>query len=132
VHGVGGKGGNFVETMLKLAAAGKELAVVDDQRCTPSSTADVAVLIAALVAKDAEGIFHATNGGDTTWHGFAAEIFRQAKAPAKLSPTTSAKYAAPAHRPAYSVLSTAKLQGLGIEAPRDWKEALAEYLASRH
>lgn len=131
VHGVGGKGGNFVETMLKLAAAGKELNVVNDQRCTPSSTADVAKLIAALIAKDAEGIYHVTNSGDTTWYDLAAEIFKQANVTAKLSPTTSTKYAAPAHRPAYSVLSTAKLQSLGIAAPRDWTLALADYLTSR-
>ncbi len=131
VHGVGGKGGNFVETMIKLGRAGKVLKVVDDQRCTPSASADVAKTIAALIEADAEGIVNVTNSGDTTWHGLAAEIFKLAKIDAVLSPTTSAEYAAPAHRPAYSVLSTAKLQSLGLPEPRHWKDALAEYLTTR-
>jgi dTDP-4-dehydrorhamnose reductase len=130
-HGVGGKGGNFIETMLKLAAAGKEIKVVDDQRCTPSSTVDVASLVAALIAKDAEGLYHATNTGDTTWHGLASKVFALTNMKADLKPTTSAQYAAAAHRPAYSVLSTKKLESLGIPAPRPWQDAVAEYLKNR-
>lgn len=129
--GVGGKGGNFIETMLKLAAEGKDLNVVNDQRCTPSYTVDVAEAISALIEKNATGLYHVTNSGATTWHDLAAETFRLANVKAKLSPTTSAKYAAPAHRPAYSVLSTAKFQSLGIPALRDWKNALAAYLKTR-
>jgi dTDP-4-dehydrorhamnose reductase len=40
--GSGGKGGNFVETMLRLAGEGKPLRIVADQECTPSYTVDVA------------------------------------------------------------------------------------------
>jgi hypothetical protein len=42
LRGSRAKGGNFVETMLRLAAQGKSLRVVDDQTLTPSYTADVA------------------------------------------------------------------------------------------
>jgi dTDP-4-dehydrorhamnose reductase len=131
VRGSGGKGGNFVETMLRLAAAGKPLKVVGDQRCTPSTTADVAAAIAALITHDASGIAHITNSGDCTWHEFAAEIFRQSKITADLSPTTSAVYAAPAHRPTYSVLANNALAKLGIAPLRPWQEALSAYLAER-
>src|SRR5262249_45293363 len=48
VWGSGGKGGNFVETMLRVASQGEPLRVVADQRCTPSYTADVAAAAAAL------------------------------------------------------------------------------------
>jgi len=128
-HGVGGKGGNFIQTMLKLARAGKEISVVNDQRCTPSFTVDVADAIATLIENKAQGIVHVVNGGDTTWHDLAAEAFRIAKVSAKLNPTSSAAYAAPAHRPDYSVLSTAKLTSLGVPALQDWRDALAAYLA---
>ncbi|CAN5386977.1 dTDP-4-dehydrorhamnose reductase [soil metagenome] len=131
VWGSGGKGGNFVETMLKLAADGKDLKVVADQRCTPSYTADVASAINSLIVNDANGIFHVTNGGDCSWYELAAEIFRQTNTAAKLSPTTSVAYGAPAHRPAYSVLDNSKLKTVGVAVPRDWKEALAAYLAER-
>ena len=50
VWGAGGKGGNFVETMLRLAGQGKPLRVVDDQTCTPTYTADLAAAAAALTA----------------------------------------------------------------------------------
>src|SRR5207253_8347285 len=85
----GGKGGNFVETMLRVAAQGKPLRVVNDQHCTPSYTADVADAAAALIRCGARGLFHVTSGGSCSWYEFAAEIFRQAGVTADLSPTTS-------------------------------------------
>lgn len=131
VWGSGGKGGNFVETMLKLAAAGKAIKVVNDQRCTPSFTADVAAAIAVLIPKAASGVVNITNAGSMTWHEFAAEIFRQSQIDADLSPITSAEFNAPARRPAYSVLSNDRLVSLGIPRPRHWREALADYLSKR-
>lgn len=131
VWGSGGKGGNFVETMLKLAAAGKAIKVVNDQRCTPSFTADVAAAIAVLIPREAFGIVNITNAGCMTWYEFAAEIFKQADVDADLSPITSAEFNAPARRPAYSVLSNDRLVSLGVPRPRHWREALADYLSKR-
>src|SRR5207302_1177146 len=71
VWGSGGKGGNFVETMLRVAGQGKPLRVVDDQHCTPSYTADVAAAAAALVTTGRYGLYHVTNSGATTWYGLA-------------------------------------------------------------
>ena len=131
VWGSGGKGGNFVETMLRLAGQGKPLRVVDDQRCTPSYTADVADAAVQLIARNASGLFHVTNSGDCTWFEFAAEIFRQAGLKPNLTPITSAEFGAAAARPAYSVLSTAKLAAVGVPALRPWQDALAAYLNER-
>src|SRR5437762_745970 len=66
VWGSGGKGGNFVETMLRKAGEGKPIPVVNDQHCTPSYTADVAAATAAVIATDRYGLYHVTNGGATT------------------------------------------------------------------
>ena len=129
--GSGGKGGNFVETMLRVAGQGKPLKVVNDQRCTPSYTADVAEAIAALIRANAGGLYHVTNAGSCTWYEFAAEIFRHAGVAAELTPITSAQFGAPAPRPPYSVLSNAKLAAAGITPPRPWQDALAAYLAER-
>jgi dTDP-4-dehydrorhamnose reductase len=131
VWGSGGKGGNFVETMLRLAGQGKPLRVVHDQRCTPSYTADVADAAAALIRAGAAGLFHITNGGSCSWYEFAAEIFRQAGVKADLTPITSAEFGAAADRPRFSVLATAKLAAAGVPAPRPWPEALTAYLAER-
>lgn len=131
VWGSGGKGGNFVETMLRVAGQGKPLRVVNDQRCTPSYTADVAEAIAGLIRAGAGGLYHVTNAGDCTWHELAAEIFRQSGVAADLTPIASAEFNAPARRPPYSVLSNAKLAAAGVPAPRPWREALTAYLAER-
>jgi dTDP-4-dehydrorhamnose reductase len=131
VWGSGGKGGNFVETMLRLAGQGKPLRVVNDQRCTPSYTADVADATVQLISRSASGVFHVTNSGDCTWYEFAAEIFRQAGLKPDLTPITSAQFGAAAKRPTYSVLSTAKLASVGISPLRSWQEALAAYLGER-
>ena len=131
VWGSGGKGGNFVETMLRLGASGKPLRVVNDQRCTPSYTADVAAATVQLLERGATGLFHVVNSGDCTWYEFAAEIFRQAGLNPDLIPITSAEFGAAAKRPAYSVLSTAKLTSVGVPALRPWPDALAAYLTER-
>jgi dTDP-4-dehydrorhamnose reductase len=130
VWGSGGKGGNFVETMLRLAGQGKPIKVVDDQHCTPTATADLAEATVKLLATDAKGLFHITNAGATTWFQLAGEIFRQAQLSVDLTPITSAQFGAPARRPPYSVLDCGKLAGCGI-GMREWPEALGEYLAKR-
>jgi len=130
LHGSGGKGGNFVETMLRVAGQGKPLRVVADQHCMPTFAVDLARMIRDLIAKSCTGLVHAVNDGATTWHNFAAEIFRLAGTSVDLTPIATAEYPTPARRPKYSVLSTAKLQAMGI-SPRPWREALSEYLALR-
>jgi dTDP-4-dehydrorhamnose reductase len=131
VWGSGGKGTNFVETMLRLAGQGKPLRVVNDQRCTPSFTADVADATALLIRSGASGLYHVTSGGDCTWYELAHEIFRASGVAADLSPISSAEFAARARRPTYSVLSNEKLRETGTNPPREWPEALRSYLALR-
>jgi dTDP-4-dehydrorhamnose reductase len=131
VWGTGGKGGNFVETMLRVAGQGKPLRVVNDQHCTPSYTVDVAETAVALIRANATGLFHVTNDGGTTWHDLAAEAFRLSGVTANLTPIPTSERNDPAKRPPYSVLSTAKLATVCVAAPRPWREALAAYLAER-
>lgn len=131
VHGSGGKGTNFVETMLRIAGQGKPLRVVADQTLTPSYTADVAAASAALVQTDRYGLYHLTNRGACSWFEFAGAIFELAGTNADLGPTTSQAYAAPAPRPGYSVLANTAYDALGLPPPRPWREALAAYLEER-
>jgi dTDP-4-dehydrorhamnose reductase len=131
VWGSGGKGGNFVETMLKLAGEKKPLSVVNDQFCTPSYTADVAAATVELIGLNRSGLFHVTNAGFCTWFEFAAEIFRLAGVAADLSATTSEQFKRPAKRPPFSVMSLEKLVASGVTSPRPWREALAAYLDER-
>jgi len=125
-------GGNFVETMLRLGDQGRRLRVVNDQRLSPSYVPHVARAIRSLMRTDAFGTYHVVNTGETTWHDFAAEIFRQAGLDVRLEPITTSEYGAAAPRPGYSVLDTSKYHALRGSPPMPrWQEALAEYLAVR-
>jgi dTDP-4-dehydrorhamnose reductase len=132
--GTSGKGGNFVQTMLRLAreqvgaAAPKPIRVVADQICTPTYTMDLAAQMALLLETNAYGIVHATSGGSCSWHEFANAIFEIAGLPTRAAPITSAEFGAPAVRPPWSVLENAALQKAGIDHMRHWRAALADYL----
>jgi len=125
---------NFVKTILRLARTQPKLRVVDDQRCTPTYVPHVARAIVYLLGADGGtpvpwGIYNVTNRCETTWCGFAREIVRLAGLDVPVEPITTADFAAPAPRPAYSVLDTTAYHRLGGPAMPDWKEALGEYFA---
>jgi dTDP-4-dehydrorhamnose reductase len=128
LFGVGGK--CFPDTILKLAASRPALDVVNDQRGCPTYAVDLARAIVQLCRKNASGIVHVTNAGDCTWFEFAREIVQSAGLTANVRPVSSQQMARPAPRPAYSVLSPARLQGLGIKMPT-WHDALQRYLRQR-
>jgi dTDP-4-dehydrorhamnose reductase len=135
----GAHGKNFVKTMLRLAGNGTAPGVVADQHGQPTWTADVATQITALIDKSAPpGIYHATSSGQTTWFGFAEEIFTLYEAqyqdqnkneyPERVRltprPITTADYPTPAERPAYSVLGHEAWHAAGIAPISDWRDAL--------
>jgi dTDP-4-dehydrorhamnose reductase len=129
LYGVGGR--NFVETMLGLAETKKSVSVVDDQRGSPTWTVDLARVIALLVEGGCRGIYHACNTGETSWRGFAHEIFRAARKDVEVLPITTEQFNAPAGRPKNSLFELSKLIGDTGYTPRHWTEALAEYLETR-
>lgn len=131
----GAHGRNFVKTMLRLAASGTAPGVVADQHGQPTWTADVAAQVCALIdASAAPGVYHATSSGQTTWFGFAEEIFAlyraqgQERDPERRRlaprPIATADYPTPARRPAYSVLGHGAWHAAGIAPIGDWKDAL--------
>ena len=125
------KTGNFVETMLKLAAANKAPSVVNDQVCTPTSTRELARHMVRLLPSGAQGLFHMTSTGECSWFDFARECFRLTKTHTVINPVTSEQYAAKAKRPAYSVLDNQAYRSVGFSDFRPWQEALAEYMQTR-
>lgn len=131
VWGSGGKGGNFVETMLRMAGRGKPLRVVADQTCTPTYTADLADAVADLIRGGATGLYHCTSGGQMTWYEFAAAVFAEAGVAADLTPITTEQFGAKAGRPRFSVLANDRLAAAGVAPPRHWRDALRAYLAER-
>jgi len=130
IAGSAGKGGNFVETMLKKAAAGDPIRVVDDQILTPTYTVDLARAVRALLPTERFGLYHLTSDGQCSWYEFTRHIFESAGINANLQPCKTADFYSPVKRPAYSVLSKAKYRSLGLSIP-PWKDALPRYLEQR-
>ncbi|MBM3165932.1 MAG: dTDP-4-dehydrorhamnose reductase [Chloroflexi bacterium] len=131
VAGSSGKGGNFIETMLKLARERDELRVVNDQVFSPTYTKDLAGKIARLIATEYYGIFHITNKGICSWYEFTKEILRLAGLKTPVIPITSDQLNQKARRPRYSVLDNYHLQLLGMDDMRPWQEALKDYLIEK-
>ncbi|HYQ72504.1 MAG TPA: dTDP-4-dehydrorhamnose reductase [Gammaproteobacteria bacterium] len=132
VYGVRGR--NFVKTMLRLAATGKTLRVVDDQKGSPTAAADIAQAIAGLTNCSASGVYHFTAAGETTWYGFAVAILEEARrigfriTTQSVVPISTAEYPVAATRPACSVLDTTKIQPCLARPAPAWRDSLRTML----
>lgn len=134
IVGCRAKGGNFIDTMLKLAKERSEIKVVDDQIISPSYTLDVAKRIAELLPAEEYGIFHVTNSGQCSWYEFASRIFELTGVRVDLKRTSQEELRSKIKRPRYSALCSNRLSalgGLGLKPLRPWQEALNAYLAER-
>jgi dTDP-4-dehydrorhamnose reductase len=131
IAGAWGKGGNFIETILKMAREKSELKVVYDQVFSPTSTSDLAVKISQIINTEYYGIFHITNRGSCSWYEFAREILRLTELNTPMIPIPSALYPQKAKRPHYSVLRNYQLKLSGLGELRSWPEALRDYLKEK-
>lgn len=131
VAGASGKGGNFVETMLRLAKERDELKVVNDQVFSPTYTKDLAKKIAQLINTEYYGIFHITNRGVCSWYELTKEVLRLAGLKTPVIPITSEQYPQKARRPSFSVLDNYYLQLLGMDDMKPWQEALKDYMTEK-
>ncbi|MDF1722347.1 MAG: dTDP-4-dehydrorhamnose reductase [Minwuia sp.] len=130
----GAMGGNFVKTMLRLAASGQsDLKVVDDQVGGPTpadAIADACLDIAAHVAQAdiiPWGTYHFGGAPTVSWFGFAQAILAHYP-DMKIAPCTTEAFPRPAPRPANSVLDCARIRAaFGIAQP-DWAPYLAQLL----
>ena len=99
----GATGHNFVRTMLRLGEKQEQVAVVDDQRGSPTYVGHLALAI-PWVLDLPYGIYHVAAEGDCTWADFAEAIFAEAGQDCAVRRITTAELDRPAPRPAYSVL----------------------------
>lgn len=130
-------GGNFVRTMLRLAADRDEIGVVSDQLGNPTSALDIADGILRIATNlesgssaEHRGLFHMTGAGEASWAEFAEAIFAASEEnggpAARVRHIRTADYPTPAKRPANSRLNSAKLEGAhGVRLP-DWRSSLKE------
>lgn len=129
--GAAGKGGNFVETMLRLTAEDKPLRVVSDQRVSPTSTWELAGKIAELIEVGPCGLLHVAAPDSCSWHEFAQAIVDRERPGLSVEPIRSDQYKTRAKRPAMSALAGTRLAEVGIQPCRPWRQMLHEYLDRR-
>lgn len=135
------RGNNFMKTMLRLAQSKPELNIVADQVGAPTPARLIAqVTTLAIHGRLEKGLYQLAPEGETSWHGFAQEIFRQAQesgeqlsmGPEDAKPILTSDYPTPATRPLNSRMNVSKLEtALNIQL-QDWRDELAltlnEYL----
>lgn len=145
----GARGKNFMLTVMRLANEREELRIVADQFGAPTWCRMLAEATAALVARssgpraafslaEVSGVYHMTNAGRTSWHGFTQAIVDQARLRPALAaalkvqrvlPIGTADYPLPAPRPGNSLLDNSKLRDvLGLQLP-DWQHSLERAFA---
>jgi dTDP-4-dehydrorhamnose reductase len=136
------RGGNFVRTMLRLAAERDTLEVVADQVGAPTGAdllADVSahLLRAVPTRPEAGGTYHCVPSGEVSWHGYARHVIAAARAagrPVKVADDAvrgipTAAYPTPAQRPLNSRLSTHKLRDtFDLHLP-PWQQGVDRLLA---
>jgi dTDP-4-dehydrorhamnose reductase len=115
----GSTGKNFVRAMLDLARERDEIAVVDDQRTSPTYVGHLAEAMRELLDRPF-GIWHLAAEGEATWAEFAEAIFEEAGLDTSVRRISSAELGRPAARPAYSVLRSEK----AAPALPHWREGL--------
>jgi dTDP-4-dehydrorhamnose reductase len=130
-------GGNFLNSMIRLAREKSELRVVNDQLGCPTNAGDVAkaLLAIGMQLKGRQGIWHCVNSGEASWHQLARFIFdyldRQGIATPRLVAIPTTEYPTPAQRPANSRLCTDKLEREFNITMRPWQDAIGDILDQR-
>lgn len=145
------RGRNFLLTVPRLASQREELRIVNDQFGAPTWCREIARATTSILERqspdnadvprltEVSGTYHMTAAGITTWFDFAQAILEEVspqlpwvKAATsghpliarRMVPISTAEYPMPARRPAYSVLSNAKLtRTFGVQLP-DWRTQL--------
>ncbi|WP_305046193.1 dTDP-4-dehydrorhamnose reductase [Geoalkalibacter sp.] len=140
-------GGNFVETIIRLAKEREELRIVADQIGCPTYTRDLVLAVFRLLDTprhldvgqngDPYGIYHFAGAGQCSWFEFAEDIVtllrRHEPGPAvkRILPIRTEDYPLPAARPRWSVLSTEKYQRLTGAVVPHWRQSLQDYFEAR-
>jgi dTDP-4-dehydrorhamnose reductase len=125
----GRHGKNFVSTIIQKAREAGQVKVVSDQVGSPTYAVDLSRAIARMIETQFYGTYHLTNGGQCSWHEFAAEAVRIAGIKAEVVPIRSGEFPTPTKRPAYSVLKNFCWERTFGAPLRPWRDALREYLA---
>jgi dTDP-4-dehydrorhamnose reductase len=124
------KGYNFISLFLRKAKENDVIEVVSDEILTPTYTLNAAKQTLLVFENGISGIIHSTDEGEVSWFDFASEISRQMKLKIKVKRKKSSSNSIA--RPKYSVLENRKLNELGLNIMKDWRESLREFLKEEY
>jgi dTDP-4-dehydrorhamnose reductase len=122
--------GTFIDRIIAQARAGETPRVVNDVIASPTYAGHLAMALRAIVASDAYGLYHACNAGAVSWYDFACAAVELAGVTQPVEAISAAQWKAPARRPAFSALASARLRALGCTLP-SWREGIAAYLRDK-
>lgn len=127
------RGGNFVNTMLRLAGERDELSIVNDQQGSPTYAVDIAQVTASILEKlgsdnNLSGIYHLTGSQNTNWYDFARTIFELSEKSIKVNPIPTSEFPTAAKRPEYSILDNSKLENRFKVAMPGFRQSLPDCL----
>lgn len=131
------EGRNFPRAILEASRTEPELRVVDDQHGAPTSANAIALAVTRILKEEnlrekANGIYHLSAAGETTWCGFARAILEGRGLKKPVRAISSAEYPGAARRPKMSLLDNAKFaRTFGFALP-GWREQLAAVLPLIH
>jgi dTDP-4-dehydrorhamnose reductase len=123
--------GNFIELMLRLAAGGQPIRVVDDHLASPTYAPLLAARSIDLLDRGLTGVFHIGGGQAISWFDYAKMIFEIAGLHPELKATNEREFRTAARRPKYSALSNAKMERCGIEPFPPLEAAVRLYMDAR-
>lgn len=125
-------GKNFLRTMIKNGAVKETMTVVENEIGGPTPAAAIAaatVSIAEQLTPEKAGIYHLSGKPETSWAGFATEIFEATGQRVKVTGILASEYKRLAERPLNSRLDCSKTREVfAIEQP-DWRDSVAEIVA---
>jgi len=134
VFGPAGRGtnrGNFLELMLRKAAEGQAIRVVEDYYASPTYAPALASRSIDLLERAVYGTYHIGGGCEVSWYQYALMIFDEAGLRAEVVPTNERDYRTLARRPKYSVLSNQRIESLGLLPMPSLEQTIRDYLTKR-
>jgi dTDP-4-dehydrorhamnose reductase len=123
-------GNNFVKTMRRLLKERDSVAVVNDQKGSPTYAADLAQVMMDILQNDnwIPGVYNYSNEGAISWYEFVLAIQEMTGDICEVKGIPSSFYLTPAARPAFSLLDKSKIKEVyGITVP-NYKESLKNCL----
>lgn len=126
-----GNGDNFVTDLLKKAKTQKQIQIACGQLASPTSAVEVAKTIYRLINSDAYGTYHAVCQGFCSRYEFARKIMELVHSDTEIVEKMVSDDKEISMRPSNAVLDNLMLRISGIELPKEWTEALKNYLCEQ-